>query len=66
MVLIHNVEGIYEQGVQDLENFLKKGGGVIWFQGDSSLENFHSDLFSRLDFPKAREHGYFRWWSFQY
>ena len=52
VVLIHNVEGIYEQGVQDLENFLKKGGGVIWFQGDSSLENFHSDLFSRLDFPR--------------
>ena len=52
LVLIHNVEGISEQGVQDLENFLKKGGGVIWFQGDSSLENFHSDLFSILDFPR--------------
>ena len=32
VVLIHNVEGIYEQGVQDLENFLKRGGGVIWFK----------------------------------
>ncbi len=52
VVLIHNVEGISEKGVQDLESFLKKGGGVIWFQGDSSLENFHSDLFSILDFPK--------------
>ena len=52
VVLIHNVEGINEKGVQDLENFLKKGGGVIWFQGDSSLENFHSDLFSKLDFPR--------------
>ena len=52
VVLIHNVEGISEKGVQDLESFLKKGGGVIWFQGDSSLENFHSDLFSMLDFPK--------------
>jgi len=52
VVLIHNVEGISEKGVQDLKSFLKKGGGVIWFQGDSSLENFHSDLFSMLDFPK--------------
>ena len=63
MVLIHNIEGIHAQGVQDLENFLKKGGGVIWFQGDSSLENFHSDLFSRLDFL-GRRNGYFRWRSF--
>ena len=55
VVLIHNVEGISEKGVQDLESFLKKGGGVIWFQGDSSLENFHSDLFSMLDFPKQEK-----------
>ncbi len=55
VVLIHNVEGISEKGVQDLESFLKKGGGVIWFQGDSSLENFHSDLFSTLDFPKQED-----------
>ena len=52
MVLIHNIEGISDKGVQDLESFLERGGGVIWFQGDSSMENFHSDLFSRLDFPK--------------
>ena len=51
VVLIHNVEGISEKGVQDLESFLKKGGGVIWFHGGSSLEDFHSDLFSKLDFP---------------
>ena len=55
VVLVHNVEGISEKGVQDFENFLKKGGGVIWFQGDSSLENFHSDLFSKLDFPSQEK-----------
>ena len=54
MVLIHNVEGISDKAVQDLESFLERGGGVIWFQGDSSMENFHSDLFSRLDFPKQK------------
>ena len=51
VVLIHNVEGISEEGVQDIESFLKKGGGVIWFQGNSKVENFHSNLYSRLDFP---------------
>ena len=52
VILVHNIEGISEEGVQDLESFLKKGGGIIWFQGDSNVENFHLDLFSRLNFPK--------------
>ena len=52
VILVHNVEGISKEGVKDLEDFLKKGGGVIWFQGDSSIDNFHLDLFSRLNFPQ--------------
>lgn len=32
LVLIHNVEGISEQGVQDLENFLKKVEGSYGFK----------------------------------
>lgn len=52
VILVHNVEGISKEGVKDLEDFLKKGGGVIWFQGDSSIDNFHLDLFSRLHFPQ--------------
>ena len=54
VILVHNVEGISEEGVKDLESFLKKGGGIIWFQGDSSVENFYLDLFSKLDFPKQK------------
>ncbi len=55
VVLIHNVKGVSYEGIQDLESFLKKGGGVIWFQGDSSVENFHSDLFSSLDYPRQKK-----------
>ena len=54
VVIIHNISGISEAGVKDLESFLKKGGGVIWFQGDSSATSFHSDIFSKLDFPEQR------------
>ena len=54
VILVHNIEGISEEGVQDLEKFLKKGGGVIWFQGDANKENFHQHLFSRLDFPRQK------------
>ena len=52
VVSLFGVEEISEEGVKDLESFLKKGGGIIWFQGDSSVENFYLDLFSRLDFPR--------------
>ena len=55
VVIIHNIKGISETGVKDLELFLKKGGGVIWFQGDSSTINFHPDIFSKLDFPKQKK-----------
>ena len=54
VVIIHNISGISEAGVKDLESFLKEGGGVIWFQGDSSATNFHSDIFSKLDFPEQK------------
>ncbi len=52
MAIIHNISSITDEGVHDLERFLKKGGGVIWFQGDSSKENFHSDMYSKLAFPE--------------
>ena len=38
-----------------LEKFLDRGGGIIWFQGGASKENFNEDIFSRLDFPKQKQ-----------
>ena len=55
VILVHNIEGISEDGVNDLEKFLNKGGGVIWFQGGASLENFNENIFSRLYFPKQKQ-----------
>ena len=55
VVIMHNIGGVSEKGVQDLEKFLKKGGGVIWFQGDSTSENFHPDFFTKLSFPKQKK-----------
>ena len=37
VILVHNIEGISEEGVDDLEKFLNKGGGVIWFQGNAEV-----------------------------
>ena len=55
VILVHNVGGISKEGVDDLEKFLDRGGGVIWFQGIADKENFNEDFFSKLDFPKQKQ-----------
>ena len=44
-----------KEGVDDLEKFLDRGGGIIWFQGNADKENFNEDIFSKLDFPKQKQ-----------
>ena len=51
VALIHNPKNITEEGVKDLEKFLRSGGGVIWFQGNDDGSEFHSDIFEKLGFP---------------
>jgi len=51
VALIHNPKNITEEGVNDLEKFLRSGGGVIWFQGNEVGSEFHSDIFEKLGFP---------------
>ena len=55
VIIVHNIEGISQEGVDDLEKFLDRGGGIIWFQGNASKENFNEYIFSRLDFPKQKQ-----------
>ena len=51
VAVIHNPQGITEDGVKDLNTFLKEGGGVVWFQGDPEGREFHPDLFKKTGFP---------------
>lgn len=53
VVLIHNSNGLTAEAVKDLEKFVTEGGGVVWFQGDSDVEQFHSALYEELGFPKT-------------
>ena len=53
VVLIHNSNGLTAEAVKDLEKFVTEGGGVVWFQGDSDVEQFHSELYEELGFPKT-------------
>ena len=51
VALIHNPKNITEEGVKDLEKFLRSGGGVIWFQGNDDGSEFHPDIFEKIGFP---------------
>ena len=51
VAVIHNPQGLTEEGVKDLNTFLKEGGGVVWFQGDPEGREFHPDLFKKTGFP---------------
>jgi len=51
VAVIHNPQGMTEDGVKDLNTFLKEGGGVVWFQGDPEGREFHPDLFKKTGFP---------------
>ena len=53
VAIIHNPTSMTEEGVNDIEKFLKSGGGVIWFQGESERSNFHPNLNEKLGFPKV-------------
>ena len=55
VILVHNIESISQEGVDDLEEFLDRGGGIIWFQGKANKGNFNEGVFSRLDFPKQKQ-----------
>ncbi len=51
VAVIHNPQGMTEEGVKDLNTFLKEGGGVVWFQGDPEGREFHPNLFKKTGFP---------------
>jgi len=51
VIIIHGSESISEEGINNLESFLKAGGGVIWFQGDQMEKESASLLTKELNFP---------------
>jgi len=54
VAIIHNPNSISDEGVSDIEKFLKDGHGLIWFQGKNDGV-IHSDLFNNLGFPEKEE-----------
>lgn len=51
MVLIHNPASLSKKSVEDLDTFLKEGGGLIWFDGSDKSILHHESLYQDLNFP---------------
>jgi len=54
VAIIHNPNSISDGAISDIEQFLKDGNGLIWFQGDNNGV-LHSDLFNNLGFPEIEK-----------
>ena len=55
VALIHNPNAISKESIKDLDKFLMEGGGVIWFQGNYTEDQYDSELFSKIGFPRIGE-----------
>tara|TARA_Y100000590_G_scaffold239349_1_gene269198 strand:+ start:74 stop:2128 length:2055 start_codon:yes stop_codon:yes gene_type:complete len=65
VVVIHNPEIISDEAIGILDSYLKNGGGLIWFQGNKSIDSFNVNLTTHIGFPfvkelKKIENGFFK------
>ena len=53
ILVIHNPEAFTESAFNELDIYLKNGGGLIWFSGGMEADPTYNKYFSNLNFPKA-------------
>jgi len=53
ILVVHNPEAITEAAFNELDIFLKNGGGLIWFSGGIESDPVYQKYFSNLRFPLA-------------
>ncbi len=53
ILIVHNPEAITESAFNELDIFLKNGGGLIWFSGGIESDPTYRKYFSNLRFPIA-------------
>ncbi len=54
ILVVHNPEAITEAAFNELDIFLKNGGGLIWFSGGVEFDPVYQKYFSNLRFPIAK------------
>ncbi len=54
ILIIHNPEAFTEAAFDELDIFLQRGGGLIWFSGGMEIDPSYNKYFSSLSFPRAK------------
>ena len=54
LLIIHNPEAFTEAAFDELDIFLQRGGGLIWFSGGMEIDPTYNKYFSSIGFPKAK------------
>jgi len=54
ILIIHNPKAFTEAAFDELDIFLKRGGGLIWFSGGMEIDPTYNKYFSSFSFPKAK------------
>ena len=55
ILVIHNPKALTQAAFEELDIFLKQGGGLIWFSGGMEIDPAYSKYFSSYSFPKAKK-----------
>ena len=53
LLIIHNPESITKYAYDELDLFLRDGGGLIWFAGGLEMDPSNSKYLTNLNFPRA-------------
>ena len=53
ILIVHNPQAITDAAFNELDIFLKNGGGLIWFSGGIESDPVYKSYFSNLRFPLA-------------
>ena len=56
VLILHNPGKIADKAVEDIQSFLQRGGGVIWFAGNNQIENESIHAVTALKLPKLKAH----------
>ena len=54
ILIIHNPDAVTKAAFDELDIFLKDGGGLIWFSGGMEIDPTYNKYFSSFSFPKAK------------
>ena len=55
ILVIHNPKAFTQAAFDELDIFLKRGGGLIWFSGGMEIDPAYGKYFSGYGFPKAKK-----------